>query len=287
METFTKQLGDWELIAVPGRGGALAACRHKGSPILREAMDIAEGDGSVINAAAYPMVPFCGRILDARLVFEGAEYLLDRNFAPEPHAIHGTGWQSHWSIDIAEDRLSMALMDDSLRWPWAFMAEQSFSLDGEALQLKMKLINIGERRMPAGLGWHPFFSGDAEHIQAGVEDAPAGPDVSDAGQYWASDYACAELGKGVFTDRLRVDSAFFWPGRSAEMLFRNSRTVTLSGGDTAHALTVYRPPNANFVAVEPQTHVPGAHSHPYPETLGLRALAPGETLHLSATLSVS
>lgn len=287
MKTFTKQLGDWELVAVPGRGGALAACRYRDQSILREAMGIAEDGGPVTDAAAYPMVPFCGRVLDARLVFEGEVYDLERNFPPEPHAIHGTGWQSSWSIDVADDHLSMVLVDDTLRWPWPFMAEQRFCTSGKSLQVEMTLVNIGERRMPAGLGWHPFFHADAIYLKADLETAPTGVVVPEPGLFWTSEYACQAIRKGIPTDGLRVDSAFLWTSRTVELIHERAGSLTLSGGETATALTLYRPPGAEFVAIEPLTHVPGAHAHPFPETLGLRTLAPGERLVLTTLLSVS
>jgi len=143
-----------------------------------------------------------------------------------------------------------------------------------------------ERRMPAGLGWHPFFSGEADYLEAGIETAPNGPAVQDPGQFWDADYAANEITKGVFVDRLRCDAGFLWPARKAHLIYPEFGTVALAGDAAAEALTVYRPPGAGFVAVEPQTHVPGAHGHPYPQSLGLRVLAPGEHLAMTVTLSV-
>jgi aldose 1-epimerase len=287
LNAHTIQLGDWELVAVPGRGGALAACRYRGRAILREAMDSAGQGGLVTNAAAYPMVPFCGRIEQGRFNFDGLDYQLAPNFPPEPHTIHGTGWQSSWAIDIAEDKFSMTLVDETLRWPWPFMAQQVFREKDGGLELILSVTNLGERRMPAGLGWHPFFHSDASHLQAGLVVAPGAPAAPPPDPFWGAEAACKRIGEGVETADLHVDAAFLWPERSARMEFANLGRVTLECGHSARALTVFRPPGAAFVAVEPQTHVPGAHARSDPEALGLRVLAPGESLQIVSRLSIS
>ncbi len=287
MDAHTIQLGDWELVAVPGRGGALAACRYRDRAILREAMDIAGQGGPVTNAAAYPMVPFCGRIEQGQFSFDGLNYQLAPNFPPEPHTIHGTGWQSPWAIEVADGEFSMTLVDETMRWPWPFMAQQAFRERDGGLELILSVTNLGERRMPAGLGWHPFFHSDARHLQAGLVVAPGQPAASIPEPFWGAEAACERICEGVAIADLCVDAAFLWPERSARMEFAHLGRVTLEGGDSARALTVFRPPQASFVAVEPQTHVPGAHARSDPEARGVRVLAPGESLQIVSRLSIS
>lgn len=278
MKTYTKQLGDWELVAVPGRGGALAACRYRGCSILREATGIAEDGGRVTASAAYPMVPFCGRIEQGRFRFEGVDCQLDPNFPPEPHAIHGTGWQSSWAIDMASDRITMSLMDDSLRWPWPFLAEQVFSADGDTLQYELSVTNIGERVMPAGLGWHPFFVSGEASMQADL--------VARSGEGAQSDLA-SRLALGLDVSRLAIDTTFDWPARAAAFRYRDGRRVSLEASETTRCLTLYSLPGGDFICAEPLTHWPNAHNHSDPEAAGLASLAPGKTLRQRFVITVS
>ncbi|MEM9740527.1 MAG: hypothetical protein AAF829_11720 [Pseudomonadota bacterium] len=286
MEKVTKRLGDWEIVAVPGRGGALAACRYQGVSILREGMNIAEEAGLVTDSAAYPMVPFCGRIENGRFSYDGASYALEPNFSPEPHAIHGTGWQSSWAIDRDKDRLSMVLVDDSLRWPWPFRAEQVFWSDGPLLRLDMSVINIGERPMPAGLGWHPFFERTRLKTLGASLGPVADPVIGMISQESEDKVALFErclgnaedLGAGGFDDcfsllRGRVD--LFQSNRSQHQLI-----VDPNPG----YVVLYAPADDDFICFEPVTHVPNAINAASPDTYGVKPLEPGGMATLSIAL---
>jgi galactose mutarotase-like enzyme len=47
------------------------------------------------------LVPFSNRIAYARFRFDGRDCALNQNFLPEPHAIHGDGWQGVWHVEAA------------------------------------------------------------------------------------------------------------------------------------------------------------------------------------------
>ena len=64
-------------------------------PMAAEA-DIASGKGN--NAALYPLVPFSNRIRDGRLVFEGEQFQLARNWPGVGHPMHGDGWAHAWDV---------------------------------------------------------------------------------------------------------------------------------------------------------------------------------------------
>ncbi|WP_234717033.1 hypothetical protein [Ensifer adhaerens] len=55
-------------------------------------------------------------------------------------------------------------------WPWDFRSEQHFELGDESLRLTLTVENRSERPMPAGMGWHPYFTSrdaivsDARHL---------------------------------------------------------------------------------------------------------------------------
>ena len=82
-----------------------------------------------------------------------------RNFAPEPHAIHGVGWQRPWQL--LEASATFALMSFEHRpdpsWPFAFDCSQAFRLGPDALELTLSGTNQSDQPAPFGLGWHPYF----------------------------------------------------------------------------------------------------------------------------------
>jgi aldose 1-epimerase len=102
-----------------------------------------------ITWGCYAMVPFAGRIRSGRFTFEGRPYQLPCN--KPPHAIHGTAFTRPWQVD-GPDLLSVGLGPD---WPFGGRVEQRFTLQPDQLTLELRL--VADERMPAVLGWHPWF----------------------------------------------------------------------------------------------------------------------------------
>lgn len=127
----------------PDVGGRVASLTVFGHEILRTAAD------RPIDWGLFPMVPFAGRIGDGTFEFEGRRVELPRTLPP--HAIHGTLVTRPWSI-VGEGRMEAALGPP---WPWAGSVRHDVTIDG--WQVSMRLSLVAEERMPAWLGWHPWF----------------------------------------------------------------------------------------------------------------------------------
>lgn len=152
---FTLTHGDCRADVHPATGGALAALRWRGRDILRAA----PANAGVRQMACYPLVPYSNRIGDAVLQAQEQSYTLRANFPPEPHSIHGFGWQRAWQVancssDSAELLLAHAGDAD---WPYACTVRQTVTLLDAGLHLTLALTNDDARAMPAGLGFHPYF----------------------------------------------------------------------------------------------------------------------------------
>ncbi|MEO0466203.1 MAG: aldose 1-epimerase [Pseudomonadota bacterium] len=274
----TAHLGDWELVARPALGGALVACRYRGVDILRDA----RSSDHVTQTAAYPLVPFCGRIEQGTFQWRGHTVHLAPNFLPEPHAIHGTGWTSIWGAEVTADGLSLSMFNDIGWWPWPFLAKQMFEADGPCLSLTMSLTNTGETAMPAGLGWHPFFPAQGATLSAGTASIWAGaPDT-----HPQPPSAEQDLGRGRPAESLDIDHCYDWPGRWARLSYDHGRPgVELRSQPLAQFLTVYHPPGADFICAEPLTHVPNALNLPHAPEMAV--LEPCETLSMIAHLDIA
>lgn len=92
--------------------------------------------------------------------FGGRSYQLPRNFGDHPHAIHGNGWQTGWSVeDRQADRARLTLDHrGDAHWPWDYRAAQDIRLTSDAIMLTLRLTNASDSAMPAGLGFHPISS---------------------------------------------------------------------------------------------------------------------------------
>lgn len=115
-------------------------------------MIIGEGaDG--LAWGCYPMVPYAGRVRDARLEFAGRRFDLPRR--QPPHAIHGTVFEKPWTIeDRAESRCRLTT-DLQPGWPFAGRVEHEIELHPD--RLVMRLTATARETMPIQLGWHPWF----------------------------------------------------------------------------------------------------------------------------------
>lgn len=291
----------------PGVGGAIVAFTLDGLPILRPTSASALAAGDVRLASCYPLVPWSNRIRDARLAFGGREHALERNFGVHPHALHGVGWQRAWSIAEAQPhRARLILAHDPERgspraWPWPFRATQTFELtecaasrDGAPptaiLLVTLTIENGGAEAFPFGLGWHPFFPGDADTRLC-----------FDARAVWENDATQLPVRRIDVPARWRFDRARTLHGLTLDNVFTgwagsatlaNASTgirTTLTADAACRYLVAYAPPGADFVALEPVTHETDAFNRNARgvANTGFRTLRPGAAFSCTMRLAAS
>lgn len=106
----------------------------------------------------FPLVPFGNRLRGNSFAFEGETYRLAPNTAADPLHIHGDGWLSTWSLQEASETEAVLTLDHTGEdAPYNYRVEQRFRLEGQALRIRLAVTNAGPRRMPFGLGLHPFL----------------------------------------------------------------------------------------------------------------------------------
>ena len=125
-------------------GGRLASLRVGGLELL-----VTEGS-KPSRWGSFPMVPWCGRLAEGRLAFEGEVHQLP--VTSPPHANHGRAFLQRWEV------LEPGLLRTELGEPWPFGGHvlQRFELEEDALTVTLE-VHAGERPMPAMAGWHPWF----------------------------------------------------------------------------------------------------------------------------------
>jgi len=156
--TITLQTGAMRCEISPAMGGCVAGLWCAGQPVLRStpAAELA----SARVSGSYPLVPYSNRIGYGQLQWLGRQTQLPKNFAPEPHTIHGVGWERAWSVQ--EQSAASAVLvyshQPDAAWPMAFDSTQYITLTDSALELRMSVTNRSDIPAPAGLGWHPYFT---------------------------------------------------------------------------------------------------------------------------------
>lgn len=268
---------------LPALGGCIAGLWHGTQEVLRSTP--AAQLQSVRVAASYPLLPYSNRIGQRLLHWAGARYELPQNFAPEPHSIHGVGWERPWQVDSAS--ASQAVLryqhPGDAAWPFAFDSQQTLGLHSHALELQLSLTNRAAVPAPAGLGWHPYF---AKSSQTHVRFAAQGRWDMGADKLPTARQPHAGLDGDCQT--LDIDHCF--DGWGGQVLLEEAGLRTTLSADLGY-LVVFTTPARDSIAIEPVSHVNNAlalaqQTGVAPESLGLRVLQPGETLRAAMRIQV-
>ncbi len=238
--------GDARLEASPADGGRISSFTVAG----RELLVTDRGDPMLWGS--YPMVPFAGRVRDGRFSFDGRAYQLPLGLPP--HAIHGVVFDRPWQVD---DATSLSI-DLGPPWPFAGRVIQRFSLQPGWLRVTLEL--HAAERMPASLGWHPWFrrrlSPGADRAGMGADHGSAEAELDlDAGAMYVRDAdgiptaALVPPPPGPWDDcmtDLRSAPTIRWPG-----------LLELELQSDAEDWVIFTEP-AHAICVEPQTGPPDA-----------------------------
>lgn len=282
--------GGFEVDLCPGIGGAITGFRHRGLDLMRPASAAFLETGNPGEASCFPLVPFSNRIADASFRFRGEAYTLPRNFPPEPHAIHGQGWQHSWTVaDAAARRAELTFRHVVPGTPLDYRARQILELHDHGLEVTIDLTNVGAQPMPAGIGLHPYFARTARGTLTATLD-----------HVWLADErkipsermplpAHWDFSKALRVDALALDNCFGgWDGRAAIRWPETALTLGIEATPGLGHLVIYIPPDRDFFCVEPVSNANdgfnlmarGVHG------TGVRVLDPAETLAGKVRFSV-
>ena len=289
--------GDAIATIVPDAGGSLASFTLGGRDVLRPTPRDAIDARDVRRHACYPLVPYSNRIAGAKLHHEGRDHALAHNFAPEPHSIHGVGWQRAWTAVASDATFAQLALDHDAAgtnrdaWPWPFRATQSFALRaGErdaTLSMRLAIENRGREAFPFGLGWHPFFP------------KPEGTTLAfDAAWMWINDDTRLPVERVVVPSEWRFATArplgevvldnVFEPSTAAATIAWPCAglAVTVDADSALDRRIVYVPAGRDFLAFEPATHMTDAFNRAARGATGTgtRTLPPGASFSCTMRL---
>lgn len=270
----------------PCAGGSVQSLRHGDLEVLRPGPVRTGPAFDPVEYAAFPMVPFVGRIHQGAFSAGGQAIQLHENFPPEPHAIHGHGWQAPWQVEHQSDRQATLIYTHTAdAWPWAYTARQGFQLDTDQLTVTLSVTNDSNTQMPAGFGWHPYFPRDGATLSVPTThewfpDEDTGdnrPEPIAQTQDLTAARRVSDLNLDTTYSVADAPIAMQWPTHhvllSAEPIFRHA--------------TIYVPPGQDFFCAEPVSHAPNAvNSHLSDALTGGQILDPGQTLSGKLTLRV-
>ncbi|RWO99027.1 aldose 1-epimerase [Mesorhizobium sp.] len=253
------------------------------TPLFREPSQRRERPA--LKSGCFPLVPFGNRVRHNRFSFEGREHLLEPNMDWDRHYLHGDGWTSEWHLaSHAKGEIVLSLDHRGTGTPYAYDAEQRFSLAGPTLTTTLSVTNRGEFALPFGLGWHPYFP-----LTKGTTLKAA------ARSYWAEDSSWLPTVEHPVTGdidfsqprglpRRWVNTVFEGWNSEAKIYWRESGISLAIDADplfSRYLVFVSDPAfdagyDYDFFCFEPMSHT--ADGHNMPSGGGLVRLAPGEGL---------
>ena len=283
---LTLTAGDLLLDLAPEVGGSVAEFRMRRPDglinLMRSMPEKALADRNAGAASMFPMVPFANRIIGNRFDFEGRTYQLQPNVSAEPFTIHGTGWQSKWTVATASETSAELRLDHSdSDGPYSYSALQRFRLHPDRLTVTTGVTNRGIRAMPFGFGQHPAWDRQpgvtlrfrSTHYWLGGSERVATERIATPPEL---DFSTARHLPAAWRDNCYGG----WDGR-AEITFPQSGIgLRIEAASLFQHLMLYCDPAKPFFCVEPQTHAAGALNRIVENeesNLALIVLKPGES----------
>jgi aldose 1-epimerase len=282
MKALILRSGGWEARLRPDVGGSLASLTYQGREVLRTMPD---SSASPLDAACFPLAPYCNRIRDGRFAFAGREVALPANFAPERHSIHGLSWQHPWRVESqAANKCVLAdEYDGADAWLWPYRAEQRVRLGDKGCAVTLVLTNRGDTPMPAGIGLHPYFrrregarvSFAADHVLL------SDPECLPTGVTAPADHF-ADFRHGASLPAETVDHCFAgW--REEATIEDDLGKIALEASGTPN-LHLYAPADGSALCLEPVSHTPDALNRAPEEII---MLPPGCSASLTLRISAA
>ena len=230
--------------------------------------------------ASFVMVPFCSRVTGGRFHYARQQVQLTPNFVPEPHCIHGFGWQSRWRIQDQEANSCTLTYSHDVEasgrtgWPWRFHVAQHFALSEVALSHTVTVENASDTAMPVGAGYHPHLPlSPTSEIHLACQGELA---LDDDGLPWTGQSREELSGPADLVNPLKtrpwldkaLDQVYVWRQGPAKISWPEQPYSLVIEPDAALPhWVVYAPKGENFICIEPISHLPNA----------LNLFAPGQS----------
>ena len=268
--------GPIEVEVLPDVGARIHRLRVDGQDLLRTPADPRRHLDDPYFWGSYPMAPWCNRVAAGRTTVAGRELDLPVTF-PDGTAIHGQVSRAAWTHD-GEGSFRIRAGGDG--WPWPYEVGQSVSVHADSVTLDVRLTNLAEDPMPAGVGIHPWFRRPVRVAIGARAVHPSNLSPTPEPEPVAGPFdrrRLAELPDGldaVWTDLTAPPVVLEWPAAGLEATVRVSSSVAY--------VVAASPAEIDAVAVEPQTHAPaGIRRLVRGEPGGLTILDPGASLRMT------
>ena len=222
------------------------------------------------------LFPFANRIKDGKYAYEGQNYNLDCNEKEANNALHGLVYDKTFTVeekkqfdDEVEIKLFYEELNPPIGYPFKFRIVLIYKLSNEFLSLKIKVINLDDKKLPFTVGWHPYFNSvdlESSEIQFScAKKIKCNKNNISVGSERFDSKMPLSLRKRTFDDAFILEHPevkFFTP----------EYDLVLNSSEKESFLQLYTPTINNAIAIEPMTGV----SDSFNNKIGLKELSPGQ-----------
>lgn len=214
------------------------------------------------------LFPFPNRIRDGVYNVSGNTYKLPINQKVENNAIHGFVFDKQFQIVSTHNNNENASVmleydyDGSIDgFPFLFCLQIEYCLSKKGLDIKTIVKNTGNKPLPMGDGWHPYFKLN-EPVDELYLEIPSNKKIIvdnrmiPTGEVKVDNSFCSisRIGEETFDDGFIIENQKLATTR----LKSKSRNVTInvwqdSGENAYNFLQIYIPPHRNSIAIEPMS----------------------------------
>lgn len=230
----------------------------------------------------YPLMPYSNRIAQARLRVDDADVALAPHPDAVPHTLHGNAHALPWDLQSRGADHAVMVLDAarSAAWPWHYTARMELQLAPSTLVATLTIVNADTRRMPAGLGLHPYFRHQSD-AAIGYRPGSIWPPTPEFLAVAARAPAPAEIhvpARGLRAGGL-TDYVGGWDGKATVEL-PEGEVLDIDADPLFSHLVVHRPDALTYLCLEPVSHVADGFNLAAQGVAGTGThwLAPGESL---------
>ena len=233
------------------------------------------------------LFPFPNRLKGGQYRFNNTNYQFLLNDFGRPNALHGFVHDQRFEIvELSQDKINLRLRSsgDRMAYPFKFELDLTYSLLPGKLDIRVEISNSGDRIMPCGFGWHPYFNirDDKTHmLLSGVEKIEIDEDMIPTGK--RTPYKTFE--EPALLRDVRLDTCFRFLSEginSTSLYFVDGEELQIWQDHNYSFVQVFTPDDGKTIAIEPMTcGIDALNSGD-----GLKKLSPGESWAVNCGLGL-
>lgn len=231
------------------------------------------------------LFPFASRVENAKYIFLGREYELEKN-DKNIGALHGLVYNKTFSMIEPEQDEKMCSAtfhyyenNRAKGFPFKYVFSVTYTLTNEGLKIKVSIKNIDDKHFPFTIGWHPYFKTSFLDESSLIFNAHKRVVFNE--NLITKDYLDVKQ-KGEFSLKDKtLDDCFFLDDNKV-MFNCPEYNLEITTDKAVNFLQMFTPPQRTSIAIEPMTGI----SNSLNNKVGIQVLEPNNSYSISWNVKV-